>query len=276
MFWYILHYLKSTVTLYIISIALQAHFNLQSVSSTLCHIHPYVNSVASTYSAWLVVALGVERYIVVWFPLKSKYICTKRKAVAITCVLFLILAAARVYQPLVFHLSVSGKCDVIREPFALFVKPWLDATLYSYAPLVILIFLSTAIAVGVKRAEAARVAMGSAEENGNARQVTRTVLAICVSFLIFTVPITIFGIYATALGQFAVRSPGLTLLRAIAVLLAMVNHAANSYIYCIASRNFRLELRKTCICCNAAVFKERKASSSNSRPRTIISTKTTA
>ena len=45
-----------------------------------CKFHRWFFDVVYTYAAWLVMSLAIERFIVVWFPLKAKSICTKKAA----------------------------------------------------------------------------------------------------------------------------------------------------------------------------------------------------
>ena len=78
-----------------------------------CFFCSYIFDVCYTYAAWLVTAVGVERFIVVWYPLKAKTICTRRSSVITVCVMPPIILVMYAFNIWGWELDDGGELSVI-------------------------------------------------------------------------------------------------------------------------------------------------------------------
>ena len=224
--------------------------NLLALSLVFCRFHRFFFNVCYTCSAWLVTSLAIERTIVVFFPLKAKVFCTRKTALVVVSVLIIVSGVLYIPNTWGWVLSEQSNCDMLPQ-FKFFfsnVAPWLSAALYSYIPAIIMITCSTGIVIQLRRAAIQRRAMlshseGTAKISDDVRRVSITVLVVCLTFLLLTVPVTTFYIVLFATGKYLTYTDITALVRAIILVFGLCNHAINFFLYVLTSADFRQELR---------------------------------
>lgn len=221
-------------------------------STEFCRFYRFIFNVCYTYSAWLVTALAVERFIVIWFPLKAKSLCSYKKAMWTILGLAICILAFCVYNVWGWHLNESGQCSVVPEMshFLNNIAPWLSAAFYAYIPVIILIICTAGIVLQIWKARSKRMAMSegntnvqSGKMNDEVLRVTISVVTIVIAFLILSVPLTAFYIIVFATGEFLDPTPTTELVEAIVLALGLSNHSVNFFLYVMTSANFRLQLK---------------------------------
>ncbi len=219
---------------------------LLSSSLGFCQTYNFLFTTLYTYAAWLVTCIACERCIVVWWPLKAKRLSTLRKSRVIVCVSLVLCGVIHSYNFLIWDMR-AGRCDMSLEYAYFFqnVYPWLSAVAYSYLPVTIIVVCNILILVGLKKA-AERRKMLSKQENRDTRSLTITMVAICVTFVVTTVPLTIFFAVLVGAGQYLQRTPAMSLGRNIILILGLTNHSINFFLYVMTSSKFREELRGLC------------------------------
>ena len=221
-------------------------YHITSSSEIFCQFYNFVFQSAITLSSWLVVAVAIERLIVVWMPLRAKTLCTVRKAVIFVCVMPVVCLLLQSYNFLIWKLNDDreGRCDMNPEYefFHRYVYSPLNNAAYCYVPVLILIVVNAAIVVGLTRANKARKRLGT-EESSEIRRVTVSVVTICVTFVCLTVPLTLFYVIIYSSDQFVTQSPSMALGRTLVLIIGLSNYAINFYLYVLTSDNFRRELR---------------------------------
>ncbi len=220
--------------------------HLVSSSLEFCQTYNFLFTSLYTYAAWLVTCIACERCIVVWWPLKAKRLSTLRKSRVIVCVSLVLCGVIHSYNFLIWDMR-AGHCDMSLEHayFFLNVYPWLSAVAYSYLPVTMIVVCNILILVGLKKA-AKRRKMLSTQENRDTRSLTITMVAICVTFVVNTIPLTIFFAVLVGAGQYVQRTPAMSLGRNIILILGLTNHSINFFLYVMTSSKFREELRGLC------------------------------
>ncbi len=195
--------------------------------------------------------MAMERFLVVWFPLRAKRLCNPKTSAVVAGLLLPLVAVLRLYNLFVWDLN-KGRCDISHryEYFNRYVKGWLDAAFYSYVPLASLVFTSVGIAIKLAHARSERIKLGHVALSAFTYdlKVAKTVLAICAAFFLLTVPLTLYYVIAYASDQFVVMTSAMELAQTVILLLALCNHAISCFVYGLTCQNFRREIKNIVSC----------------------------
>lgn len=245
-------------------------YSIQAQHDWSCRTFVVLLYTASDYSVWLIIAVTVERWIAVCRPLKAPSLCNQRKAVKTIVAILIILMAINLH--FLWTLGVKSypygdetfdKCDP-GKGFELLVKevwPWIDACIYSFLPLGIILTLNSLIIRQVVKSKRSRCDLSgnhalrsrkatklNPDRNRNPQdssfKLTVMLLSISFAFLITTLPRNSMLIANAFLGnpkdygEVARR----TMLQALTELLMYLNHSMNFYLYCATGEKFRHQL----------------------------------
>ncbi|KAL3859749.1 hypothetical protein ACJMK2_009947 [Sinanodonta woodiana] len=240
----------------------------------LCKIVIFLGYVSSDASVWLIIAVTVERFIAVCFPLKAYAMCNIRKA---RCIIFCVICLICIINVHFFWTvdlksvssndTVGRKCEASDNHKVLVevVWPWVDAAIYSFLPFVVITILNSLIVRQVFSAKQKRHqlqyilrspksvtrTMPSRNQGEGSKKLTCMLMSVSCTFLITTLPMNICLIvrafwYSNDVKNYAT----FTLLTTIAKLLMYTNHSINFFLYCATGRKFRKQFQTMmCICC---------------------------
>ena len=207
-------------------------------ASAKCKLWWFVNFFCATYSSALLIILSIEKFIVLYFPFRSRVICTlpiARKVVFITASMYAIFNA----QYLFIYVHRSGSC-YLKAPvkYFIFLDTKVIPILYSFGPFAIMLIFNFAIICKLTVAKWRNTSgvSGSIDQAMSKSAVRGTAMLLTVSFAF----IILTGPYAIALTTRKIASN----IDIILGLLAMLNYAINSVLYCISGSRFRNELKK--------------------------------
>ena len=211
----------------------------------------YVFNQSLCVSAWLTVAIGIERYLLVCKPAKAKQICNVRRAKFISLLLavfmsLLALPCAFRYTRVTIIDPESGKqsydvtltklgcSDGFRTAYI-----WCLNLTRSVIPLCILAFLNSCIILALHRQSCKAGKQISASKN----RITVMLVAVIVVFLVCVTPdafmSTVFNF-----GYYDDESYLVKGLREYSDLLLLVNSAVNFLVYCRFNQQFRSLFRE--------------------------------
>ena len=215
---------------------------------TDCKLEYFLFHFGRHYSSMLLVLMSVEKCFAVYFPLKSKTVCTVKIAKWLTGIVGIILAG---YNLLCFFLKKAQFNEtaglmicVINDDFnKIFLFYFMfDSVLYSFGPFALMFITNFAIVLKFMRAKCERNLNNSTESINQAlvkaaTKGTAMVVTVSVTFLILTAPGGV---------NYALRSfiqlwtiPGYRIFMNITTYL---NHSINGILYCIVGTRFRREL----------------------------------
>ena len=135
-------------------------FPLES-SDWVCKVAIFVNITAGDVGIWTVVAVSIDRFCAVWFPLKAKSICTKEKAIRI--VAFIVFLGILKNAHLLYSWGVSavpntndqlklcGPISSLLLNYETFIRPWVAFITVSAIPEASIIFFNAALMIGLFR-----------------------------------------------------------------------------------------------------------------------------
>lgn len=212
-----------------------------------CALRYWINYSACTNSAYLVVAITVERFIAVFYPFKSISLLTiKRARITAIC---LAVGCLLLYAPLI--VSVTENCDPQQGfgEFYMNIFFIMAFVIFLMVPSVTLFVLSISIICMLRSNNLTKMAAGEVFQeirSKEVRKVTRVVLCISCSYLVLTLPyITYLNYSQISIGlgwTSGILGDWDKFIDRVLVNLLAVNYSINFWLYVMASNSFRQEL----------------------------------
>ncbi|KAK6180130.1 hypothetical protein SNE40_012335 [Patella caerulea] len=239
------------------------------LSPAACKTFSFMSYWSFDIAAWILVAMTIDRFLAIHYPLKvAKYATTKRARKTIITII-VIFAGINAHFFFILTINSRGSCTALDEHKNFFnlVWPWLDATVYSFLPFIILVIFNSLIIYDHHKAVIRRSSLQPNMVSGSNiqpfyrnyanRRLTIMLLMVSISFLITSSPKTILIIirpYAFNVldGGTGINFPLLatyTLTSSIANLLIYTNHSLNFLLYCMSGLRFRTELKHIFLRC---------------------------
>lgn len=243
--------------------------DFQSKSVWLCKGISVLAYANSQFSVWLIIAVTIERYIVVSQPLHASRFCNLTRAkrvITLLGVIFFLLNLHFLWTVTLVKKSKGGvmksECDAVPQ-FTFLVTvvwPWIDAVLYALLPFLLIVIFNALIIVQTVRAttwrdDAQKGPMINMEKRkaykDNNVKLTVMLLSVSFTFLISTFPMAIAMVFHEAWRREDLNQVPMEvvvqrqLIRTIAEMLMFFNHSINFYLYCALGQKFRNQVMKT-------------------------------
>ena len=201
--------------------------------------------------------MSVEKFIALYFPFKSRNICTVRTAKWASSIAFVIFFLLNffwffVVKALKGDRGARNVACVLEDFFVKFYLNWerIDGVLYSFGPFAIMAFTNIAIIYKFIKAKLTNRRCGRTESTNHAldnaaMRGTAILITVTMTFIILTAPAQIF---------FAITLNIHPLLERFLYISVSLNHSINGLLYCIVGSKFRKELIATLRCHNRHVL----------------------
>ena len=228
---------------------------------TDCKLYYFLFHFFAHYSSVLLIIMSVEKFIVLYFPLKAKVVCTLRTARLACLISALIVIAFDVQFLFTVELQIIDslqRCVYSNVEYG-FVFEKIKSIIYSYGPFIFMVISSIAIAsrfIYLKRNMENGLESTNIAVNKSAIRGTSTLLLLSITFIILTGPVSIYPAITNASNPIAMT---------VFILVQYLNHAINAVLYCIVGSRFRTELLKTIKC-----GKEANSTNMNRTPSLFI------
>lgn len=237
--------------------------DIRKLSNWSCKLHYFSVYSLTHYSAWILVAVSIERFISVCFPFKARLTCTQLSSrITLTVLLVAIFGFnahffwTRGERVRTFgNVTSYSPCKVtspIYYDFDDYIWPWIDFSLLSFVPAIVMIICSLSIVAKIYLANRGRVAdlqSGAANRQiSNPKMTTMTAMLLMTNtvFLLLTSPVVIFIILDRnwrKTDNSEHTEAVLYLASSCVILISYLNHAINFVLYCICGPRFRRELK---------------------------------
>lgn len=216
----------------------------------LCKSLSHILYSSSHISAWLIVIVTINRYIIICKPFLTRELCTRTKAKkSIIGVLTLCLIInIHLYWTVSLdddHDTASHKCrgDKQYKYFTTNILPMLDAGVYSVIPCcLLLIFNALIIRKIISSNKINKMSANKQRNNRKQTRFTKILITVSMSFVINAVPISILLIFVEHFNSGNYKSHALVsawIARASAELLMYLNHSTSFILYSISGSKFR-------------------------------------
>ena len=210
---------------------------------TDCKLSYALFSFGRHYSSMLLVLMSIEKCFAVYFPFKSKAICTIKTAKWATGILGVILAGYNLRWIFTieskFNVWIGGYICASNDNYR-YVFDYIDSILYSYGPFLLILLTNFAIALRFMRAKCRNIQSNCTESTSQALSKSATrgtamVVTVSVTFLILTAPTAVH----LTINPLGIRFP---LYLAFMNLTQYLNNSINGVLYIIVGSKFRKEL----------------------------------
>ncbi|XP_069119812.1 probable G-protein coupled receptor 139 [Argopecten irradians] len=226
-----------------------------------CKVMFFFGTFFMHYSNWILVAMTIERFLAIWFPLKVSELCTRSRAAMVMGIIAVPLLALNLHffwsTLEVWDDYYSWDCQ-FQSDFEFFMTKlwyWIDGAAYSLIPFIILVIFNILIIVGIKRGHRGVVSKidktRMTEKMKQQQQITIMLVTVSLVFVILTMPNCVFFIfqnywnYTETLHEYA----RYFLFYQLVFVLSDFNHAINFYLYFLSGKKFRAKFHAIiCIC----------------------------
>ena len=240
---------------------------------TDCKLYYFMFYFGRHYSSMLLVLMSLEKCFAVYFPFKTKTVCTVRTATWVSGIVGVILVGYNskyffIIKSYLSKLNGSKYCDHVVDGDKFNVWFIVDSVLYSFAPFVLMFITNFAILFKFMRAKC----KNNCTESTNqalvkvATRGTAMVVTVSVTFLLLTSP--------TGVNEALWHVNDLSknpMYRLFVNLTQYLNHSINGVLYCIVGTRFRKEFLK--IFCRKEMSDSTSYSANNASVITISGTR---
>lgn len=217
-----------------------------------CKIHVFMTYFSLQFTAWILVAVTIDRCISVKLPLRAVFYCTMRRSrfVVVLVTFLLIMLNGHLLFTTDFQ---EGICQF--NSFSMIAWPFMDFALYCFFPFSIMLICNVIIIRTIIKSfkrfatikektspnNLTNEANSRRQRNRNSNM-TAMLLSVNISFLVCTLPVSVYYICESF---FMDADPSLmNLLETISSLLMYMNNAISFFLYCLSGTKFRRELFK--------------------------------
>ena len=194
------------------------------------------------YSSSLLVVMCLEKFFALYFPLKSKTVCTVKTAKWVTAISALIFFSYD-FQYLILYKFLKTNGDIncfFANKNHLAILYRIDSIFYSFGTFTIMLLVNSAIVAKFMKAKCQNIFHNSTEStsqalNKYATKGTAMVVTVSVTFIVLTAPVSIDQIMGRKLTPYP-------LYFVFMISMQHLNHSINGVLYCIIGTKFREEL----------------------------------
>ncbi|XP_069138625.1 thyrotropin-releasing hormone receptor-like [Argopecten irradians] len=247
-----------TVVLYLSAlktwIRIMTGFELLHMSTAACKTFIFTIHFSLHLSAWLIVAVTIERFLAVWFPLRANRMCSLSRAKFVTFMIVLTFVLVNVYLFWTAELLLDPSrppgsqaiCAAYAyENFVCNVFPWVNLLLYSFLPFGILLVFNSLIVVSLVRNKGIFSNMTKDDRIARYRhrRLAFTLLVISFVWIVTTLPRSVYDLLKgrpKTLDEMGNQVLG----KVICFILMYINHSINFFLYCLTGQRFRMEFVK--------------------------------
>lgn len=227
----------------------------------------------SILASWILVAMTLERFIAVWFPLQVTRIYSKKKAtIVLIAISFLTFGFNAIFFAVVFEHPERPMCGYYERfnDFMLDYWYWADGLAYAIIPCLLVLTSNTLIIINVQMSSKAQRQLTNNFDQSSRRmrdqqQITTMLVVISIVFLSLMLPNSVFYLVSdhwkrsTAPNSYELLEYYFT--KQFIHMLCDLNHAVNFYLYFLSMATFRRRFLDT-ICCRKPTRKPKGATSS--------------
>ncbi|XP_052809427.1 delta-type opioid receptor-like isoform X2 [Mya arenaria] len=250
------------------------HKYIRDSSDLLCKLFSFVTPALACLSAWILVALSIERMLRVCAPLKMNVLSKPKHAIFAVAAVTVTVSA--IFLPLISGSSLEkfgnmSICLYIDESiFTPEAFTALDMTFLFAAPFLIMLINNSIILVKVAgcverycgKSRESNTVRNSPRHQRMLKTITRRVILLCVTYMTCNAPLMILNAIGSST-NYDQLSPLFHNLNFMFHILLYLNNSINFLLYCLIGSSFRNDclkmmssfMRKLCALCHIGTYK---------------------
>lgn len=213
-------------------------------------------------SAWILIAICVERFLAVFLPHRHRLLKTPSRAAMVVgailafqfCFNFPVWFIWGEQDKVIDNTTITIPCGFTSsdaETYWTSIHHYLAISVYCIIPFVTMLTLNTLIICKLRQVNklAARNSSKSRAKSRNTKTSSMTTMLLCVTFyfIMITAPSFIFTLVQEDMFNNSVitkeKYAKMELVDAVLTIMLYINHSINFFLYCLTGRRFRMELR---------------------------------
>ena len=237
-----------------------------------CQIMHLLFNTLPMYSSYILIFWTLERVIAVQFPLRAGVWCTvKRTAILIAVIGVFSFETSVVWSISAFSQSRGSSCRPRENMVEFIINVWrkIDAALFIFIPMVVIILSNTLIINGLRRSTKRHQQLTSNNEarlkrERDQRNTTITLIAVCIAFFVLHMPLAIYNCFALSLiltGNQETIAYWM-FVNAIGQTMSELQNSINFYLYFLSGRRYRQVTFSILFPCQRESNRERKMADS--------------
>lgn len=231
-----------------------------------CKFGVYLLITFSQISSYCLVALTVDRYFCLAFPTKSKALSNLSICNRVIATVFVTIMGVNIFSPIIHDLAlkvppIRFECIPINlDARKFFYETYLTIQniLYSLIPGILMGIFNILMLNKLKnhKKELSKISNSEADDKNNltTKKLTKLIIFITTTFILFTMPVCILSIYVRLTGSEFYANKVNKLLLEILTALNSLNHSINFLLYCLFGKKFVSKLSKI-FSCNVCINK---------------------
>lgn len=242
--------------------------NIRDLTRFGCKLHLLLTYYLHQLASWILILLTSERTIALWFPLRCKELCSKRRIVIAWLTIATLLFAEHTIFFQAFDLlpttvesnnttSVKYRCDLLDDWYHFFDLGWsyIDACVGDFFPFLVVLIGNILTIIRILKSRRERERQMGAVSNSNGRLMASTtamLIGVSVMFLILSLPIDILFLYYAYKGSMLPQNEEqaiYNLAYAVVILSYYSNNAFDFLVYLVSGRKFRQAFLETFLSC---------------------------
>lgn len=245
-------------------------FDVRQVGELACKVHTWSVSSSLDFSAWMLIAVTLERITAVWYPYKTRNKCSRKNAAILAIMILIVVLGLNSHflYGYVSEISANAEgrnCVRINDSYSVFINTvwsWIDLCVFCLIPFTVIVVGNSLIVYKVfksrRKAKPKLIPKNSALCRKDKRQTSMTTILVTLNtvFLLTTLPISVYNIghvdWSSTSNQLTIAR--LELWWAIVNMLMYTSNALNFLLYSVSGSHFRREVRRTL--CQYNLFSE--------------------
>ena len=231
------------------------NFKMEKTSDFMCKFRFFGSSTGQSISAWLIVALTVERTFCTYFPMKFRTVCRSKVgyiAVAVISTTMFVMYSHIFYGFTVVQIRGVTICGFTNPGYARIfsrVISWVHVTTSYFLPASIIIVANTATVLRVYKSGKVITSAMSEVNNKRVKHLTVVTLVVSTCFVLLVGPFSVWIIVRVFAFPNKVNfaQTATSQVEQIAQIvthnIVHVNHAGNFFLYVLSGKRFRKDLQ---------------------------------
>ena len=222
--------------------------DLRIGSVFVCRLYVFLLFTSKCCSAWLIVAVSVERLIVMSFPLRANMIVSRQRAWAI--VISIVLVLTGIYLPLVWPFTLIDeekrtRCSLRADSHSELILKMVDLVVFALVPAVLIFFSNMLLArlmLHERQKRSSIVIQSKSRQDIDMLRLPTLLFMLTSAFLLLNLPMALYQI-ALAFGFTVLRTGSYsTVIYHTLYTMQLLNSTVNFILYCLSAPVFRRQV----------------------------------
>ncbi len=224
--------------------------DILSYHQIICKFGKFFHYSSGDFAIWLVLAVTMDRFIVVKYPFKAKILCTLRRAKVVCVALLLLSCAFNSYLFITRDLITVNSsplpiCGILPQHayFETYILPWYNIVGLVAIPGTTMFILNTLIVLTLWKQSRIQQNLSNDVHGVTSVQTVRTTITLLAVSTMFVILVCPCFLILSLLSYINLNSVNIQYTLSVCLTLIYINHSCNIFLYILTSQQFRDTLK---------------------------------